>query len=64
LDGHHFNCENPRTREAAFHVIFVLDRSGSMGDRDKKPISDFPIYNELIGSHNNRTGAVYQAVRF
>ncbi|PKY52171.1 hypothetical protein RhiirA4_469637 [Rhizophagus irregularis] len=62
LDGHHFNCENPSTREAAFHIIFVLDRSGSMNDSDKKPIPNFPVYDDLIKKHNNRTGAVYQAV--
>ncbi|PKC68807.1 hypothetical protein RhiirA1_456805 [Rhizophagus irregularis] len=62
LDGHHFDCENPSTREAAFHIIFVLDRSGSMSCNDKKPIPNFPIYNDLIKNHNNRTGAVYQAV--
>ncbi|CAG8438296.1 8032_t:CDS:10 [Funneliformis caledonium] len=62
LDGHHFYCENPSTREAAFHIIFVLDRSSSMSERDKKPIPNFPIYNELIKKHNNRTGAVYHAV--
>ncbi|GBC07437.1 hypothetical protein RclHR1_07470002 [Rhizophagus clarus] len=62
LDGHHFDCENPSTREAAFHIIFVLDRSGSMSCNDKKPIPNFPIYNDLIRNHNNRTGAVYQAV--
>jgi hypothetical protein len=63
LDGHHFNCENPSTREAAFHIIFVLDRSGSMSHNDRKPIRNFPIYKELAKNHNNRTGAVYQAVR-
>jgi len=63
LDGHHFNCENPSTREAAFHIIFVLDRSGSMSCNNKKPIPNFPIYNELVNKHNNRLGAVYQAVR-
>ncbi|GBC07438.1 hypothetical protein RclHR1_07470003 [Rhizophagus clarus] len=62
LDGHYFNCENPSTREAAFHIIFVLDRSSSMSYKDKKPIDNFPIYNYLIQNHNNRTGAVYQAV--
>ncbi|POG65607.1 hypothetical protein GLOIN_2v1665293 [Rhizophagus irregularis DAOM 181602=DAOM 197198] len=62
LDGHHFNCENPSTREAAFHIIFALDRSGSMSYNDKRPIPNFPIYNNLIRNHNNRTGAVYQAV--
>jgi hypothetical protein len=58
-DGHHFNCENPNT---AFHIIFVIDRSYSMGDLDIRPIQDFPIYNDLKNNHNNRMGAVYQAV--
>ncbi|GBB95541.1 hypothetical protein RclHR1_02560001, partial [Rhizophagus clarus] len=62
LDGHHFDCENPSTREAAFHIIFILDRSGSMSLNDKKPVPNFPIYNDLIKNHNNRIGAVYQAV--
>ncbi|PKC01948.1 hypothetical protein RhiirA5_504316 [Rhizophagus irregularis] len=62
LDGHHFNCENPSTREAAFHIIFVLDCSSSMSCKDRRPIPNFPIYNDLIKSHNNRAGAVYQAV--
>ncbi|CAG8634848.1 3170_t:CDS:10, partial [Funneliformis caledonium] len=63
LDGHHFNCENPSTREAAFHIIFVLDRSASMGDQDRKPILDYTIYNILkFWNHNNRLGAVYHAV--
>jgi hypothetical protein len=59
LDGHHFNCESPNT---AFHIIFVIDRSKSMNKKDKKPIPNSPIYNDLIKKHNNRIGAVYQAV--
>ncbi|CAG8505521.1 11511_t:CDS:10 [Funneliformis caledonium] len=63
LDGHHFNCENPSTREAAFHIIFVLDRSSSMENQDKKPIHNYSISNYLkFRNHNNRLGAVYQAV--
>ncbi|PKC03338.1 hypothetical protein RhiirA5_423914 [Rhizophagus irregularis] len=61
LDGHHFNCEDPN---AAFHIIFVLDRSDSMRAQDKKPISRYPIYNDLIKEHDNRIGAVYQAVYY
>ncbi|CAI2177086.1 2129_t:CDS:10 [Funneliformis geosporum] len=63
MDGHHFNCDNPSTREVAFHIIFVLDRSGSMGERDRKPIQEFSISNYLkYWNHNNRLGAVYHAV--
>jgi len=64
-DGHYFNCENPITREAAaFHIIFVLDRSGSMGWNDLKPSPFSPISKILKQNHNNRLGAVYNAVRF
>lgn len=64
LDGHHFTCENPSTREAAFHIILVLDRSSSMTQSDRKPIKNTPIYNRLKDKHNNRLGAVYNAVNF
>ncbi|RIA83382.1 hypothetical protein C1645_833923 [Glomus cerebriforme] len=62
LDGHHFNCENPSTHKAVYYIIFVLNHSGSMDNRDKKPIPNFPIYNKLIKNYNNRIGTVYQAV--
>ncbi|PKY25815.1 hypothetical protein RhiirB3_528171 [Rhizophagus irregularis] len=58
-DGHYFNCENPNN---AFHIIFVLDYSSSMSGQDIKPMQDFLIYNDLTKKHNNRIGAVYQAV--
>ncbi|CAG8799845.1 35150_t:CDS:2, partial [Racocetra persica] len=29
-DGHHFLCENPTTNVGNFHIVFVVDRSGSM----------------------------------
>ncbi|CAG8588725.1 6761_t:CDS:10 [Rhizophagus irregularis] len=58
-DGHHFNCEKLNT---AFHIVFVLDYSISMSEQDIKPIQDFPIYDDLTKKHNNRIGAVYQAV--
>ncbi|CAG8434680.1 7782_t:CDS:10 [Diversispora eburnea] len=66
LDGHHFNCDNPVTREATFHIVLVLDRSSSMSYSDKKPIKGAnlpdPVYQNLVQKHNNRTGAVYSAV--
>ncbi|CAG8578692.1 7364_t:CDS:10, partial [Dentiscutata heterogama] len=61
LDGHHFTCENPSTREGLFHIIFVIDRSGSMSANDKKPLPNTPVYNQ-VRAHNNRAGAVYSAV--
>ncbi|CAG8440721.1 9944_t:CDS:10, partial [Cetraspora pellucida] len=62
LDGHHFHCENPSKYEVDFHIIFVLDRSSSMNGRDKRPIQGTPIYESLVKNHNNRLGAVYNAV--
>ncbi|RGB38353.1 hypothetical protein C1646_755773 [Rhizophagus diaphanus] len=62
LDGHHFTCENPSTRETAFHIILVLDRSSSMTQSDHKSIKNMLIYNRLKEKHNNRLGAVYNAV--
>jgi hypothetical protein len=61
-DGHHFNCDNPSTRLAEFHIIFCLDNSSSMGNRDRRPIRDTPIYDKLKVNHDNRLGAVYNAV--
>ncbi|RHZ44791.1 hypothetical protein Glove_709g38 [Diversispora epigaea] len=62
LDGHHFHCDNPVTREATFHIVLVLDRSSSMSYSDKKPVANSPVYQKLIQNHNNRTGAVYSAI--
>ncbi|GBB83177.1 hypothetical protein RclHR1_00010059 [Rhizophagus clarus] len=61
IDGHHFNCEDPNN---TFHIIFILDRSSSMYAKDKKPVPNHPIYDDLIKEHNNRIGAVYQAVYY
>ncbi|CAB4409761.1 unnamed protein product [Rhizophagus irregularis] len=38
------------------------DRSSSMTQSDRKPIKNTPIYNRLKEKHNNRLGAVYNAV--
>ncbi|CAG8641441.1 26067_t:CDS:10, partial [Dentiscutata erythropus] len=62
LGGHHFKCDNPAKREGSFHIIFTIDRSGSMDSSDKKPITNTPVYNLLKTNHDNRTGAVYSAV--
>ncbi|CAB5390546.1 unnamed protein product [Rhizophagus irregularis] len=43
---------------------FTKYRSDSMRAQDKKPISRYPIYNDLIKEHDNRIGAVYQAVYY
>ncbi|CAG8529874.1 17251_t:CDS:10, partial [Acaulospora morrowiae] len=62
-DGHHFHCENPSKREAAFHIILTLDRSASMSENDMQPLTGTPCYKELKKNHNNRIGAVYSAAR-
>ncbi|KAF7308315.1 VWFA domain-containing protein [Mycena chlorophos] len=61
-DGHVFNCKNPAVLQHAYHVIFVIDRSGSMGARDRQPLANTPV-TALISQHaNNRLGAVYSAL--
>ncbi|KAJ7195854.1 hypothetical protein C8J57DRAFT_534894 [Mycena rebaudengoi] len=61
-DGHVFNCKNPSVMQQAFHVIFVIDRSGSMACTDRQPLRNAPG-TALIARHsNNRLGAVYSAL--
>ncbi|RHZ74826.1 hypothetical protein Glove_219g14 [Diversispora epigaea] len=61
-DGHHFLCENPATSFGDFHIVFVVDRSGSMRNADCKPLCISTRTYGLRNSHNNRLGAVYEAV--
>ncbi|KAG9305010.1 hypothetical protein G9A89_007413 [Geosiphon pyriformis] len=61
VDGHHFACENPVTNIGNFHIIFVVDRSGSMGDQDCQPRCSSTKTSRLLLSHKNRLGAVYEA---
>ncbi|CAG8501198.1 7794_t:CDS:10 [Ambispora gerdemannii] len=58
-DGHHFSCENPATD---FHIVFVLDRSSSMSSEDCKPLHQRSTTSRLLRNHQNRLGAVYEAV--
>ena len=64
LDGHQFGCDNPNTKEATFHIIFTLDRSGSMALYDRGPLETLrsDIFDKIEDRHNNRLGAVYSAV--
>ncbi|CAH1761819.1 14306_t:CDS:2, partial [Entrophospora sp. SA101] len=61
LDGHQFSCDNPNKKEAEFHVIFALDRSGSMSYTDSRPLENIrsDIRQKIAQKHNNRIGAVY-----
>jgi len=61
-DGHLFECNNPVVMQQAFHVIFVVDRSGSMSSNDRGPLADAPMTNRIVRSSNNRLGAVYSSL--
>ncbi|KAF8341346.1 uncharacterized protein EI90DRAFT_1724498 [Cantharellus anzutake] len=61
-DGHSFDCQNPGLHHAAYHVIFVLDRSSSMAERDRVPLAGQAATRQIIHYNNNRYGAVLSAV--
>ncbi|KAJ3555965.1 hypothetical protein NM688_g2286 [Phlebia brevispora] len=61
-DGHHFSCRNPAQLQQAFHVVFVIDRSGSMWSGDRRPLGDTPVTTRIARRHNNRIGAVYSSL--
>ncbi|KAF9016568.1 hypothetical protein BDZ89DRAFT_1075488 [Hymenopellis radicata] len=61
-DGHVFPCKNPAVLQQAFHVIFVIDRSSSMGCRDRLPLPNTPVTAQIQRMANNRLGAVYSAL--
>ncbi|KAF7308999.1 VWFA domain-containing protein [Mycena kentingensis (nom. inval.)] len=61
-DGHIFNCKNPTVIQNAFHVIFVIDRSSSMGHADRRPLANVPSTRRITRHANNRLGAVYSAL--
>ncbi|KAH9023069.1 hypothetical protein EDB83DRAFT_1992577 [Lactarius deliciosus] len=61
IDGHMFSCENPADLQA-FHVIFVIDRSGSMSIDDRRPLPDAPATYRIREKADNRLGAVYSAL--
>ncbi|KAL1691225.1 hypothetical protein GGG16DRAFT_113392 [Schizophyllum commune] len=61
-DGHLFVCKNPAAMQQAFHVMFVVDRSSSMGKTDRKPLSGTPVSDRIRRNCDNRLGAVYSAL--
>jgi hypothetical protein len=61
-DGHHFECKNPILMQQSFHVIFVIDRSGSMGLRDRQPIPNSAGIDRIVRKANNRLGSVFSAL--
>ncbi|CAE6410609.1 unnamed protein product, partial [Rhizoctonia solani] len=62
IDGHSFDCRNPARNHQAYHIVFVIDSSGSMSGRDRQPLPDTPISARLISESNNRYGAVLSAL--
>ncbi|KAI9453843.1 hypothetical protein BJY52DRAFT_1418099 [Lactarius psammicola] len=61
-DGHLFECRNPVVMQQAFHVIFIIDRSGSMSSTDRGPLPNAPATNQIIRNANNRLGAIHSAL--
>jgi len=63
-DGHKFECGNPSMSQQAYHVIFVIDRSGSMCSTDRLPLADGPwtVVERIRQRSPNRLGAVYSAL--
>ncbi|KAI0774120.1 hypothetical protein C8Q74DRAFT_810377 [Fomes fomentarius] len=61
-DGHAFSCRNPVVMRQAFHVIFAIDRSGSMSYNDRRPLDNTPTSQLIRRSHNNRLGAVFSSL--
>ncbi|KAG8962040.1 hypothetical protein FRC05_005627 [Tulasnella sp. 425] len=61
-DGHLFGCPDPNNLRQAFHIIFVLDASGSMAATDRGPLQGQPVTELISDSNNNRLGAVLSAL--
>ncbi|KAH9027877.1 hypothetical protein EDB85DRAFT_1892774 [Lactarius pseudohatsudake] len=61
-DGHMFSCKNPAVVQQTFHVIFVIDRSSSMSNIDRRPLDNAPATDRIRERVDNRLGAVYSAL--
>ncbi|KAH9059751.1 hypothetical protein EDB87DRAFT_1577415 [Lactarius vividus] len=61
-DGHHFTCKKPGRPQAAFHVIFVIEASKSMGRGDLQPLPDAAETPRIALTVNNRFGAVISSL--
>ncbi|KAH9029425.1 hypothetical protein EDB85DRAFT_1867188 [Lactarius pseudohatsudake] len=61
-DGHHFGCRNPIVMQQAFHVIFVIDRSGSMCQQDRQPLPNSAGIERITPTANDRLGVVLSAL--
>ncbi|KAH8986018.1 hypothetical protein EDB92DRAFT_1818469 [Lactarius akahatsu] len=61
-DGHHFTCKSPALLQPAFHVIFVIDKSGSMLSTDQTPLPNAPGSNRITQKENNRLEVVFSSL--
>lgn len=61
-DGHQYACKNPVEMQPAYHVIFVIDKSGSMAHTDLRPLPNRPSADLIIQHSNNRLGAVFSSL--
>jgi len=61
-DGHRFDCSNPALLRQSYHVIFVIDKSGSMTDKDRLPLPGTPNSTLISTNNSNRFGAVLSAL--
>ncbi|KAH9017733.1 hypothetical protein EDB84DRAFT_1422808 [Lactarius hengduanensis] len=61
-DGHHFTCKKPGHPQAAFHVIFVIKASKSMGRADIQPLPNAAGTSRITLTVNNRFGAVISSL--
>ncbi|CAE6496426.1 unnamed protein product, partial [Rhizoctonia solani] len=52
-DGHAFDCQNPSRLHQAYHIVFVIDSSGSMTDADRTPLPNTPVSPRLMANCNN-----------
>ncbi|KAG8904121.1 hypothetical protein FRB99_002205 [Tulasnella sp. 403] len=57
LDGHRFPCKDPISRPL-YHVIFVIDKSGSMSYDDQQPLINHPMITVNRNLQRNRFGAI------
>ncbi|KAJ7696454.1 hypothetical protein B0H17DRAFT_398658 [Mycena rosella] len=61
-DGHSYTCKNPAEMQPAYHVIFAIDKSGSMTNTDFPPLPNRPGTDLITRRSNNRLGAVFSAL--
>ncbi|KAL4249106.1 hypothetical protein ABKN59_005757 [Abortiporus biennis] len=52
----------PVQMQQAYHVMFVIDRSGSMSGNDRRPLANTPVTHQIVVAHDNRLGAVYSSL--